>query len=185
MDTPGGLSYVYLSLVLTVSAFAARFSLEQTGKIARLSDPQISSDGKSIAMLVSRANYEENRFDGNLVLIDIGSRGERALTQGRPAVSMPRWVPGGTRIALLAQVEGKAQVFVLPMKGGDGWQLTRVPSGVQQYAWRPNGADIAFVATDELPKVNGEERHNKSFEIQNNHFLMQESPRPAHLWLVP
>src|SRR5260221_13929719 len=45
--------------------------------------------------------------------------------------------------------------------------------------------EIAYVTTDDAPKLMGEERHNKSFEIQNNHFLMQEAPRPAHLWLVP
>jgi dipeptidyl aminopeptidase/acylaminoacyl peptidase len=32
--------------------------------------------------------------------------------------------------------------------------------------------------------VTGEERHNRAFEIQNNHFLLQEAPRPAHVWLV-
>ena len=47
-----------------------------------------------------------------------------------------------------------------------------------------SGDQIAYVANDEAPKVTGEERHNRAFEIQNNHFLLQEAPRPAHVWLV-
>src|ERR1035437_266554 len=27
-------------------------------------------------------------------------------------------------------------------------------------------------------------RHLPAFEIQNNHFLLQEAPRPAHVWLI-
>jgi len=37
---------------------------------------------------------------------------------------------------------------------------------------------------DEAPKVTGEERHNHSFEVQNNHYLLQEAPRPSHVWLI-
>ena len=63
--------------------------------------------------------------------------------------------------------------------------MTKSPTGVQQYAWRPGASnEIAYVASDEAPKVTGEERHNRAFEIQNNHFLLQEAPRPAHVWLI-
>ena len=58
------------------------------------------------------------------------------------------------------------------MSGGEAWQVTKSPTGVQQYAWRPGGKEIAFVAQDEAPKRTGEERHNRSFEVQNNHFLL-------------
>jgi dipeptidyl aminopeptidase/acylaminoacyl peptidase len=173
-----------LTLLALAAALGARFSLEHAGQIVRLNDPQISPDGKSIALVVSRANYDENRYDGDLVLIDAASHTRRVITNGRRALSMPRWSPDGNAIAFLASVDGKAQVFVLPMSGGDAWQVTRATTGVQQYAWRPGGGDIAYVATEEAPKVTGEERHNKSFEIQNNHFLMTEASRPAHLWLV-
>ena len=71
------------------------------------------------------------------------------------------------------------------MSGGEAWQVTKSPTGVQQYAWRPGPAgEIAYVASDEAPKVTGEERHNRAFEIQNNHFLLLEAPRPAHVWLI-
>jgi dipeptidyl aminopeptidase/acylaminoacyl peptidase len=164
---------------------AARFTPEHTGRIVRLTDPQISPDGKSIAVIVSRANFEENRYDGSLVLVDVGTHVQRVMTRERRDLSHARWSPDGTLLAFLAKVDGKSQVFVLPMSGGDSWQLTKSPTGVQQFAWRPGGRnDIAYVTSDEPRQLNGEERHNKSFEVQNMHFLLQEAPRSAHVWLI-
>src|SRR5712692_3284634 len=170
-----------MRLILTFAfsamlAFAARFGLEHGGKVVRVSDPQISVDGKSIALVVERANYDDDRYDSELVLVETGSGAERPLTHGRRTVRQPRWAPDGSRIAFLATVEGKPQVFVLPMGGGEALQVTKSPTAVQQYAWRPDVREIAFVAQDEPAKLAGEERHNKSFEIQNNHFLLVEAP---------
>jgi dipeptidyl aminopeptidase/acylaminoacyl peptidase len=164
---------------------AARFGVENIGKIVRLTDPQIAPDGKSIAIVVSHTNYEENRYDPELVLIDVATHSQRVLTRDRRSVSQARWAPDGTRIAFLATVDAKPQIFVMPMTGGEAWQVTKSPTGVQQYAWRPGtSGEIAFVASDEAPKVTGEERHNRAFEIQNNHFLIMDGPRPSHVWLV-
>ena len=144
------------ALVLAVAAglSAARFGIGDIGKIVRLTGPEIAPDGKSIAIVVSRTNYEENRYDPELLLIDIATHGQRVLTHDRRGVSQARWSPDGSRLAFLATADGKAQIFVLPMSGGDAVQITRSPVGVQQYAWRPGGRnEIAFVASDEAPKL--------------------------------
>jgi len=171
-------------LLYAAGMWGARFGIEHAGRIVRLSDPQISPDGASVALVVSRANYEENRFDAELVLVDIRTRAQRSLTHGR-RVSQPRWSPDGKSLAFLATIDGKAQMFVLPMAGGEAQQVTKSAIGIQQFAWRPGAPQIAYVAADEPPKLTGEERHNKAFEIQHNHFLLLEAPQPAHIWLVP
>src|SRR5579864_5759564 len=175
-------------LLLSVAsvACAARFGIEQAGKIVRLTDPQLAPDGKAIAVVVSRANFEEDRYDPELILVDVATHAQRVLTRDRRDLSHARWSPDGTMLGFLAKVDGKAQIFILPMGGGDSWQLTKSTTGVQQFAWRPVGGhkDIAYVAFDESPKLTGEERHNKSFEVQNMHFLLQEAPRSAHAWLI-
>ena len=173
-----------LVCALGSALFGARFGLEHIGRIARLTDPQVAPDGRSIAVVVSRANFDENRYDGDIVLVDLATRTQKTLTHGRRAVAQPRFSPDGRRLAFLATVDGKAQVFALPMDGGEAWQVTRSATGVQQFAWRPGGRQIAYVAFDEPPKVTGEERHNRAFEIRNNHFLLTEAPKPAHVWLV-
>ncbi|MBI4904225.1 MAG: S9 family peptidase [Acidobacteria bacterium] len=176
-----------LGLLCTAAVFtasAARFDVNTPGRIVRLADPQISPDGKTIAVVVSRANFEDNRSDTQLVSVDIASRRQTILTRDRRSVAQPRWSPAGDRLAFLAAIDGKPQVHVLHVSGGEALILTKAPQGVQQYSWSPDGRQIAYITSDEAPKKEGEERHNKSFEVQYNDFLITSQPLPAHLWIV-
>ncbi len=168
----------------------ARMDLDALGRIVRLADPRISPDGRSVVVTASRANLEENRFDTDLVLVDVATSGMRTVTSGRRGLGQPRWSPKGDRLAFMAQApatasrEAKTQVFVLPMDGGDARRVTDAPSGVQHFAWSPDGATIAFATADEPEKLTGIERHNRSFEIGNDDFLVQAAPQPTHIWVV-
>src|SRR5712692_1993886 len=174
-----------LALACCCIAFGARFDVAHIAKIARVSDPQISPDGKSIVIVVSRPNYADDRYDANLVLVDIATEHQRALTRDRRGVSSPRWSPRGDRLAFLATgANSKPQIFVMPMSGGDALEITKSPTGIQQFAWRPDGDMLAFAAADEAPKKTGEEKFNDSFEVGNDDFLVKEAPMPSHLWLV-
>ncbi len=174
--------FVALSLIAGDAAAAERFDLVQNGRIVRLSDPQISPDGRSAVVVVSRANYEENRYDAELVLVDVASRSQKVLSRRR--VSSPRWSPSGSSLAFLSPVDGKSQIFVIPVDGGEAIQVSKAPTGVGSYAWRPDGSGLAYVCEEDAPKREGEERHNRSFEADVN-YLLTETPRPYHLWLVP
>src|SRR5437899_1942818 len=46
-----------------------RISLDDLGKLVGVSDPQIAPDGKSIVIVVCRANVDRDRFDHELVLV--------------------------------------------------------------------------------------------------------------------
>ena len=99
-----------LSLLLAAPTSAAeRFGLDHIGRIVRLSDPQIAPDGRSVVVTVSRANFDENRYDVELVLVDVATSAQKVLTRRR--VSQPRWTPSGSSLAFLSQVEGKAALL--------------------------------------------------------------------------
>src|SRR5260370_5197821 len=83
---------------------AARFDLSTPGKIVRVGDPQISLDGKSVVISVSRANFTDNRWEAQLVLVDIATKAQRILTPAQRRVSSPRWSPDGARLPSLANV---------------------------------------------------------------------------------
>src|ERR1035441_2891973 len=103
-----------LLMALSATLFSARFGIDNIGRIVRLTDPQIAPDGKSIAIVVSRTNYAEDRSEPELVLIDVATHNQRTLTRDRPGVSQARWSPDGSRLAFLATVDMRPQIFVLP-----------------------------------------------------------------------
>lgn len=171
--------------------------LEDSSKTVTVSDPQISPDGKSIVIVVSRQNFEEDRNDTELVLVDVATGAQRVLTFGRKQSAFPRWSPSGDRLAFLAVVpytrekkddttkrEDGPQIFMMPMNGGDAKKITNAPNGVEQFAWRPDGKQIAYVTSDDPPNQKAIDAHNDSFEVGDNDYLATSAPTPSHLWLV-
>jgi len=73
---------------------------------------------------------------------------------------------------------------VMSFTGGDARKITSSPTPVEQFAWRPNGKDIAYVAADELANKKDIENHLDAFEVSDNDFLQTKAPSPSHLWLV-
>jgi dipeptidyl aminopeptidase/acylaminoacyl peptidase len=124
-------------------------------------DPRISPDGATILYVqqeMDRASYEYRR---SLWLIAAdGETPARRFTAG-PNDSHARWSPDGKRIAFLrapghgvkpkdtAERErgvGQAQIWVIPVDGGEARQLTWMPYGAGEPVWAPDGASIAFSA---------------------------------------
>ena len=150
-----------------------------------MSDPQLSPDGKWVLIGESRANLEENRFDRSLARVEVATGAHAILTPGRHRVGLARWSPRGDQIAFLdADEKGKTQLLLMPSAGGEARKLTSTPLGVDRYAWSPSGSTIAYTTEDEPPTVTGEERHNKSFEVGDNGYLVESAPSPSHLWLL-
>ena len=163
-------------------AQARPFSPDDLASLVRLSDPEISPDGRAIAFLAARPNYEANRFDTELILLDIATGGQRVLVARRPGLGGPHWAPQGDAIAFLATVENRQQVLVLPLTGGQPRVVTRAPAGVEGFAWRPDGGAIAYVASDTASAPL--ERGNDAFEVANDDYLTTAPPAPAHVWVV-
>jgi len=126
-----------LLAALPVSAQQRRIQLDDLGKVVTVSDPQVSLDSKSIVCVVSRLNLDEDRSDDQLVLVDVATGAQRVLTIDRKKASSPRWSPNGDRLAFptvvpytkdnkddTAKREDSAQVFVMPMSGGDAKKIT-------------------------------------------------------------
>jgi dipeptidyl aminopeptidase/acylaminoacyl peptidase len=136
-------------------------------------------------VVTSQPNYEENRFERTLVLVDIATGEQTELTPHRPRVGQPRWSPSGDYVAFQDTPEGeRPQVFVLPMAGGEARQVTKAERGVRGFAWTPDGASFLFTTVDAPEQREGEERHNRSFEVGYNSYLTTEAPTSAHLWRV-
>jgi dipeptidyl aminopeptidase/acylaminoacyl peptidase len=162
------------------------FQISDLERVVRVADPQISPDDRSIAVVVSRANLKEDRYDGEIVLVDVASGAQRTMTTRRGA-SAPRWSPTGDRLAFLAVAgegrEAQPQIFVLPMNGGDAMQITQGPDGVEQFAWRPDGKMIAYVTPDPTDKKAIEEHHD-AFEVGDTDYLETAAAKSSHVWTV-
>jgi len=180
-----GMLVVFGSGIPAAQQNSKTINIKDLGRQVGLSDPQISPDGHWIVVRVSRPNYEENRFEGQLYLIDVKTRLSRPLTYERHFVRHPRWSPSGDRLAFLAlNKDKKPQIFVMDMRGGEAQPITDAKQGVKGFVWSPDGKAFAFSTEDAPEKREGEEKHNKSFRVGPSVYLADSAPMPSQLWII-
>jgi dipeptidyl aminopeptidase/acylaminoacyl peptidase len=150
-----------------------------------LTEPEISPDGKRIALLVGRGDYERDIVADRIVMIDVASGAQHPLPISKDSIASLRWSPSGDRIAFLASsADDPKQLYVASPAGSGLRELTRTQSGIENFAWRPDGRAIGFVTENVAPVRHGSAKFNTSFEVGDNDYLTTAAPLPSHLWVV-
>ncbi len=111
-----------------------------------IADPRLSPDGKRVAFTRVWVDREADAYRTRIEIADMASATSREFTSG-VLDSQPRWSPDGRFLAFVRGEEGKdkdAQVFVLPIEGGEARRLTSLKGGACDPAWAPDGRRIAF-----------------------------------------
>ena len=147
-----------VSLAVIVLAVAPVFLSAQTTKkraitfqdlisMHRLSEPQISPDGKWVAYTVATPNLETNHTSRDIWIVSAAAGEPRQLTHGG-SDTRPRWSPDGQKLAFLsARIEGNQQVFSMDVKSGTVNRVTFLSTGADNEIWSPDGKTIAFVSS--------------------------------------
>ncbi len=113
----------------------------------RLSDPQISPDGKWVAYTVATPNLETNHTSRDIWVVSVASGEPRQLTHGG-SDTRARWSPDGQNLAFIsARAEGNQQVFRIALKNGESNRVTSLSTGADNEIWSPDGKTIAFVSS--------------------------------------
>jgi dipeptidyl aminopeptidase/acylaminoacyl peptidase len=112
----------------------------------RVSDPQISPDGKWIAYSVSTPDLTANHSVRNIWVVSTDGSGQpKQLTQ-MGTDTRPRWSPDGNQLAFLSTRDGVQQVYVLTLASGQARRVTSLSTGADNELWAPDGAIITFVS---------------------------------------
>src|ERR1700756_2614219 len=107
-------------------------------------DPQISPDGKRIVYVRRFADPMTDKRYSNLWIINTDGSDHRPISTGNHSYMSPRWSPAGTRIAFLADVYGKQQIYVRWMDTGQTARITNLEESPDAIAWSPDGRIISF-----------------------------------------
>src|SRR5512141_2278117 len=154
------------------------WQLERAGNVA------ISPDGSSAACTLTTYDMEQDRGSTALWLLPCDGSAPRRLTHHGEKDGQPAWSPRGDRIAFLAKREqqgrkdAEAQLYVIPLAGGEAERKSDFPAGIEAFKWMPDGKRIAFVAWV-WPEAQGQRaqarRHKAFTERKESAYVTSEA----------
>ena len=115
----------------------------------RLSDPQVSPDGKHILYGVSYTSVEDNRSVRNLFICNIDGSGRQQLTDSGKSIGNARWSADGRHIAFT--MGGQIWTAGISAKKGswklsDIRQISDIEAGAGEFKISPDESRIMYIS---------------------------------------
>ena len=120
------------------------FSAADVFEMEYADDPQVSPDGSRVAYVRTSMDIMTDRGRRTIWVVDTDGGNHRPLVSGQGNYSSPRWSPSGDRLAYLSDRDGKTQLFVQWLDGGETVKVTTLPQSPRSIVWSPDGTQIAF-----------------------------------------
>jgi dipeptidyl aminopeptidase/acylaminoacyl peptidase len=110
----------------------------------RVSDPQISPDGKTVAFVVTWQLKDENKSTSNIYLGNVTGGDVRQLTNAKGGNNSPRWMPDGKTIAFISTRDGESQIWTISVYGGEAKKVSHIATETSGLVVSPDGKWFAF-----------------------------------------
>src|ERR1019366_4482638 len=139
-----------VAVILLAACSAARAKhpivFEDLARVQRISDPQVSPDGKWIAYVVGVVDLEANKTNTHIWICSVDGGEVRQLTRGEASDTRPRWSPDGKSLAFISARGGTSQVWILPLIGGEARPLTSLTTEADGVTWAAKGDTLLFTS---------------------------------------
>jgi dipeptidyl aminopeptidase/acylaminoacyl peptidase len=143
---------VALSLVLSAASPVSPgsvqdphpFSIRDMLAMERISDPDVSPDGKWVAYTVRSTDVEANKGRTDIWISPVNGSGDaagpaRQITANDASDTGARWMPDGRSLVFLSTRGGSSQVYQVAVDGGEAVQVTKLPVDVDNVRPFPDG----------------------------------------------
>ncbi|NIP24619.1 MAG: prolyl oligopeptidase family serine peptidase [Phycisphaerae bacterium] len=192
---------IHMTVAVCASDPAVRthpFSVHDMLAMDRISDPQVSPDGKSIVFVLRKTDLEANGGSNDLWLIGVDGNGLRRLTSHTEGDFNPRWAPDGRTIYFISTRSESSQVWRIRIDGGEAEQITDEPLDVANLLISPDGRHIAFTmevfpdcntvecAKERLDETEAKKATGRIYDrIFIRHWDTWKDGRRSHLFVMP
>ncbi len=122
----------------------------------RLSNPQLSPDGKTLVYGVTYYSKVQNKGNSELYRIDTDGKNLKQLTHTAGSEYNAIWRPDGKKIGFLSPRSGSMQIWEMNPDGSDPVQISHFKGGITGFKYAPDGKKLLFTAEVKLNKTPNE-----------------------------
>ncbi|MEN6607367.1 MAG: S9 family peptidase, partial [Bryobacteraceae bacterium] len=138
---------IILSATLLVAqAQKMPFEANALLKLARISDPQISPDGQTVAFSVQRVDLEKNTRVTQIYIVPATGGIPRQLTTEGTLNERARWSPDAKKIAWISNRGGTSQVWLMDADGTHAQRVTGISTEAEGVVFSHNGKQLFFTS---------------------------------------
>jgi len=201
---------MFLSLILIVSLpldsqqassiqhrVSHPFSVHDILAMDRISDLQVSPDGKRIIFTLRKTDLEANKGRTDLWLVGSDGSDLKQLTTHSEADTNPRWGSDSNTVFFISGRSGSSQVWRIRIDGGEAEQVTDQPLDISNLIVPLDGKHIAFTM-EVFPDCNAATTKARLDEIKERkttgriydrifvrHWDTWKDGRRSHLFVMP
>ena len=163
----------------------ASLSLEEIVMLKRVKSVRMSPNGDAIAYLLSvpRALYKDDDGEAWVQLHVVDLEGNsRPYFSGNVEVSDVAWSTDGNTLYFVARRDADAEyadIFKMSLHGGAAAVFYEGVSDIKAIYPSPDGAKLAFLATDPKPAID-KELQDKGFKA----LVYEESKKNTRVWIL-
>ncbi len=152
-------------------------------KIVTVTNPEITKDGKRV--LFVKNFLEPNKggeydYRSQLLMMDIQNP-ESVKVLNSPSYDLSSYSlsPDGTKLAFTREWEGKSQIWILPLDGGEAQVITSEKNGASGPVWSPDGKKILYSFSVPMWAIEGDPswanpRPGRKYGDEPNYQAMKE-----------
>ncbi len=176
------LTVLFLSCLLTSSLAQTPWTPAEIIKYKRVSSPALSEDGRLVAYTVATARMEGETSDflTHIYVVSTDGKINAQFTFGDKSCTNPQFSPDGQYLSYTSArgKDGKNQLYLLRLSGGEAWPITTVKENIGTYQWAPDSKRLAFTMAE--PLTDQEEKGRK----ERRDWSVVDDFRNAHLYTV-
>lgn len=165
-------------------------------KLARVSEHQISPDGKQVAFTVQRIEIDANTKPRQIWAVPVaGGAPVQLTTEGNNF--RPKWSPDSSKIAFVSTRGDAQQIWLMDADGRNQKQATTIATEADGVTWTGDGKSLLFIS-EVYPDCSDEACNSKRLaddkaskvkariytSLLYRHWDQWQGPRRKHLFIV-